>query len=419
LNDALSPGITQFLSNKDAANYSSYPKAFLNWVLFDNQFHFVQGGVSQVKSGTSKQALVADIPVMPRSGYLFIYLSNESSQDVFFDQLVVHHRPGSLLAEDHYYPFGLEMVGISDRAMGRLENRYRYNGMELNEKEFADGSGLDVYTARFRGLDVQIGRWWQIDPKQDYVMSTYATMGNNPILYSDPLGDTLGIQFRTGFPGLGGKGYVIYNNGHLTNPDGSVYKGKIRGFLKRSVNALNAARSASIEASSMIGELQSSENNFTIVKGNTNRFDYHPSQRIAAFANQLKTDPNLVETLANTPVSAMQGGAGGTITWNPNGENVWVIGGKQDNNPTINLMHELFHGRDANRGLLDDRKYMGLGRDEWQAVYKENIVRKQMGLSLREYYISQDNAGVITPLPPRLLDANNNPIFPLWAPAGW
>ncbi|QOR76229.1 MAG: hypothetical protein IMW88_01240 [Thermoflavifilum sp.] len=189
MNDALSPGITQFLSNKDAANYSSYPKAFLNWVLFDNQFHFVQGGVSQVKSGTSKQALVADIPVMPRSGYLFIYLSNESSQDVFFDQLVVHHRPGPLLAEDHYYPFGLEMVGISDRAMGRLENRYRYNGMELNEKEFADGWGLDVYTARFRGLDVQIGRWWQIDPKQDVEESGYAANEDNPVMWSDPEGD--------------------------------------------------------------------------------------------------------------------------------------------------------------------------------------------------------------------------------------
>jgi len=189
LNDALSPGITQFLSNKDAANYSSYPKAFLNWVLFDNQFHFVQGGVSQVKSGTSKQALVADIPVMPRSGYLFIYLSNESSQDVFFDQLVVHHRPGPLLAEDHYYPFGLEMVGISDSAMNRLENRYRYNGMELNEKEFADGWGLDEYTARFRGLDVQIGRWRQIDPKQDVEESGYAANEDNPVMWSDPEGD--------------------------------------------------------------------------------------------------------------------------------------------------------------------------------------------------------------------------------------
>jgi len=126
-----------------------------------------------------------------KCGYLFIYLSNESSQDVFFDQLVVHHRPGPLLAEDHYYPFGLEMVGISDRAMGRLENRYRYNGMELNEKEFTDGLGLDLYTAKFRGFDPQTGRWWQIDPKPTYDQSPYSAMQNDPIRFSDLLGDTI------------------------------------------------------------------------------------------------------------------------------------------------------------------------------------------------------------------------------------
>ncbi|SFV33702.1 RHS repeat domain-containing protein [Thermoflavifilum thermophilum] len=229
LNDALSPGITQFLSNKDAANYNSYPKAFLNWVLFDNQFHFVQGGVTQVRSGTSKQVLVADIPVMPRNGYLFIYLSNESSQDVFFDQLVVHHRPGPLLAEDHYYPFGLEMAGISDRAMNRLENRYRYNGIELNEKEFTDGWGLDLYTARFRGLDAQIGRWWQIDPLASKYpsWSPYNFTMNSPINLVDPTG-------------MGPEDWVQRKNGSIywdkdansqaTAKEGETYLGKTLTF---------------------------------------------------------------------------------------------------------------------------------------------------------------------------------------------
>jgi hypothetical protein len=142
-------------------------------------------------------------------------------------------------------------------------------------------------------------------------------------------------------------------------------------------------------------------------------------KKTVVFANQLKTDPNLAPSLAATPASALQGGAGGTITWNPSGANVWVVGGSQDNNPTTNLMHELFHGRDANRGLLDNRLYNGLKQDEWQASYKENLVRQQMQLSIREYYRSQDNGGVITPLPPRLLDASNNPILPPWVPAGW
>ncbi|QOR76225.1 MAG: hypothetical protein IMW88_01220 [Thermoflavifilum sp.] len=61
--------------------------------------------------------------------------------------------------------------------------------MELNEKEFADGSGLDVYTARYRGLDVQIGRWWQIDPKPDVEESGYAANEDNLVMWSDPEGD--------------------------------------------------------------------------------------------------------------------------------------------------------------------------------------------------------------------------------------
>lgn len=76
----------------------------------------------------------------------------------------------------------------------------------------------------------------------------------------------------------------------------------------------------------------------------------------------------------------------------------------------------MFHGRDANRGRLDGRIDIGgLKRDEWQVSYKENIVRQQMGLPLREYYRSLDNGGTITPLPPRLLDgSSSSPILPFW-----
>ncbi|PZR28663.1 MAG: hypothetical protein DI535_05870 [Citrobacter freundii] len=212
-----SSSLSLFLGGQ--AEGSNNARAFVNWMLFDEQFRFVGGSSDPVKPGGGYKLHTAftDLPVLvTKSGYLYIYVSNESNLPVFFDNLGVTHIPGPLREEDHYYPFGLTMAGISSKALsfGGPENKYKYNGIEHN-----DAFDINTYDAFYRNLDPQIGRFWQIDPKPNEKFSPYAAMANNPILYSDPLGDTTWVYGSTGRY-LGVVGDNLPNQVHFLGHEG-------------------------------------------------------------------------------------------------------------------------------------------------------------------------------------------------------
>jgi RHS repeat-associated protein len=87
------------------------------------------------------------------------------------------------LQSNHYYPFGMRFN--QSAAYASTENRYLYNGKELQED-----LGLDWYDYGARFYDPAIGRFSTVDPfAEDYSFQTpYAYAANNPITYIDLFG---------------------------------------------------------------------------------------------------------------------------------------------------------------------------------------------------------------------------------------
>ncbi|MEO6963931.1 MAG: RHS repeat-associated core domain-containing protein, partial [Puia sp.] len=194
---ALSTSLTSFISS-GRPYVTARPKAFLNWMVVGEDYTSAASSPNHVNAvqipvcnagDTLKQVVGPAGMVIRRNGWIYIYLSNESAQDVFFDNLVINLKHGPLVEQNDYYAFGMENPGLSTKALKYQynQNRYKFNGIEYDS-----AFGINEFDAHYRNLDPAIGRWTTIDPQieeGDLSISPYASMSNNPVFKTDPLGN--------------------------------------------------------------------------------------------------------------------------------------------------------------------------------------------------------------------------------------
>ena len=334
-------------------------------------------GVSKTVSGTNTQlasyTLFADGSKYSAvradgTGYTVFHHITDHLGSV---RAITNASTGNVVETSDFLPFGTrwsQTSGSSSSTLTDASNRWRYSGKE-EQKTLNSSLPLIDYGARM--YDPTIARWLSVDPMAEkyYPLSPYVYCANNSVSIVDYHGDSLWVKNN--------RNEYQYNNGSFYLNGQKV---KEKGFLKSVGRALESILNTE-EGASMIQELSSSNNTFTIVRGDEDKFQ--ASNIINAYGMEriVRFDP-YVESKS---IESVLGGSGGIIVWNPNGVLLPTTQGLTKT-PFADLAHEMFHALDANRGSLTDEKTFSIKNNEWQAVYRENTLRSQAGLPLRTHY---------------------------------
>jgi RHS repeat-associated protein len=166
------------LQKKDA------PEAYLIYALYDQDSNRYEVGKKVLtRNAANQHEVLKENMYITKDGYMETFVVNETSEDVWFDNLMVSSVSSAIVQETHYDPWGLELTGLGYQYGGIKANKYLYNGKELIED-----NGLQYYDYGARMYDPAIGRWRVLDPLSEQMRrhSPYNYAFDNPIRFIDP-----------------------------------------------------------------------------------------------------------------------------------------------------------------------------------------------------------------------------------------
>jgi RHS repeat-associated protein len=212
-----------------------------------------------------------------------------------------------ILQYDSYYPFGLEMGGLS--YVSSTENKYKYNG---KEKQDAFNLGWYDYGARF--YDPQIGRWHVVDlmAGKNCFESPYVFVHNSPLIYLD----------------LDGRDGIIVIKGRQININANVYAygaGATKAVIVQMLSDVNSRWGGNFSAQSSDGK---------------QKFNVNVNVSIGLYEGKEKIEPFIIEE-----------------SWNPNNRDNFVEIGAADKRSYVSGGDEgewRSQGRNGNTLAQDD-----------------------------------------------------------------
>ena len=204
--------------------------------------------------------------------------------------------------------------------------------------------------------------WLSVDPMASKYpsLSPYVYCANNPVKVVDPDGEEIYV----------GDDYY-YRNGYL------YYKGTDKVFVPdndsfegKALNSLNKLRNTN-QGGELIEKFEGNTGKDAII--------IDAIYRQGEKNNQSGVDNETIDNETGDFKSA-------TIFWNPEGKSLRTTEGYQQNG-TTDLGHEFSHVFDmTDKSVSRNQAPAGAPEGEWRAVYRENMIRYELGLPYRMGY---------------------------------